>query len=60
MKWMADIERKDPRGFLAKDNRGPRIVLKALLLWPFRTQIGRGERRYKLIRIWQEKKVPGR
>lgn len=42
MKWMADIERKDPRGFLAKDNRGPRIVLKALLLWPFRTQIGRG------------------
>ena len=33
---MADTERRDPRGFLAKDNSGPRIVLKSLLFWPFR------------------------
>ena len=37
MKWMADIERRHPRGLLAKDDRDPRIGLKALLLQPFRT-----------------------
>ena len=32
MKWMVDIKRKDPRGFLAKDNSGPSIVLKTVAL----------------------------
>ena len=40
MECMADTERKDPRGyprgFLAKDNNGLRIVLKTLLFWTFR------------------------
>lgn len=64
MKWMADIEEKDPRQFLVKDFGAPWIILKALPLWPFETPIGREEGGIKLIRIWQgekeRKKNPGR